>query len=108
MSDRIDDGGPAFPVADFDHQTFAPKTLAEARRLLSGMSLVDHYAGRALAGLCANPGGPLQANDRSGWGLVNCTMDQIAETAFDLAEAMIRHRATRAAAALATEKAHHG
>lgn len=37
-------GGPAFPVADYDHQTFAPKTLEENRRLRSGMSLRDYFA----------------------------------------------------------------
>ena len=42
--DTRDTSGPAFPVADYDHQTFAPKNVAEARRLLSGMSLRDYFA----------------------------------------------------------------
>lgn len=40
----IKDGGPAFPVAEYDHQTFASKTVDETRRLLSGMSLRDYFA----------------------------------------------------------------
>jgi hypothetical protein len=44
----INDGGPAFPVADYDHQTFSPGTVDEERRLLSGMSLRDYFAAKAL------------------------------------------------------------
>lgn len=40
------DGGPAFPVADWDHQTFQPRTIEEARRLLSGMTLRDYFAAK--------------------------------------------------------------
>ncbi len=47
------DGGPAFPVADFDHQTFRPKTVDESCRLLSGMSLRDYFAAAALTGFCS-------------------------------------------------------
>ena len=43
MSER-DDGGPAFPVADYDHQVFRPKTGYDAKRLLSGMPLRDAMA----------------------------------------------------------------
>ncbi|WP_454870739.1 hypothetical protein [Pseudomonas gorinensis] len=45
----IQDGGPAFPVADYDHMVFEPKTVAETKRDLSGMSLRDYFAARALA-----------------------------------------------------------
>lgn len=50
MSAR-DDGGPAFPVAKYDHQTFTPNTVDEMKRLLSGMSLRDHFAGLAMAAM---------------------------------------------------------
>lgn len=43
----IQDGGPAFPVADYDHMVFEPKTVAETRRDLSGMSLRDYFAAKA-------------------------------------------------------------
>jgi hypothetical protein len=52
----FNDGGPAFPVADYDHQTFNPGTVAECRRLLSGMSLRDHFAAMAMQGLMARIG----------------------------------------------------
>lgn len=89
---KIEDGGPAFPVADWDHQTFSPKNIEETRRLLSGMSLRDAMAIAALQGLCANPGGPFQACDQSGWRIVNCTFDQIADEAYGMADAMLRAR----------------
>lgn len=38
------DGGPAFPVADYDHMVFEPETVAETKRDLSGMSLRDYFA----------------------------------------------------------------
>ena len=44
---RKDNGGPAFPVADYDHQTFAPSNIEETRRLLSGMSLRDYFAAKS-------------------------------------------------------------
>lgn len=51
------------------------------------------FAGQALQGLCANPGGPFQANGMGGWGPANCTIDQIADTAYELANAMIKRGA---------------
>lgn len=51
----IQDGGPAFPVADYDHMVFEPKTVAETKRDLSGMSLRDYFAAKALQGMSANP-----------------------------------------------------
>lgn len=49
-----DTGGPAFPVS-YDHQTFEPSSIAEAKRLMSGMTLRDYFAAKALQGLCADP-----------------------------------------------------
>ena len=40
-------GGPAFPIASFDHQVFQPKTVDEAKRLLSGMVLRDYFIAHA-------------------------------------------------------------
>lgn len=48
------DGGPAFPVADFDHQTFRPKDADEHRRLLSGMTMRDYFAAKAMQALIAH------------------------------------------------------
>ncbi|WP_137188317.1 hypothetical protein [Pseudomonas asiatica] len=38
-----DTGGPAFPV-NYDHQTFEPSHVDEAKRLMSGMTLRDYFA----------------------------------------------------------------
>lgn len=44
----IKDGGPAFPVADYDHMVFEPATVDETKRDLSGMTLRDYFAAKAL------------------------------------------------------------
>ena len=90
MSEAINDGGNAFPCDPF--MASEPGTVAKAKRLAEGMSLRDHFAGLALQGLCANPGGPYQANGMNGWSIVNCTYDDLAGHAYELADAMIRAR----------------
>lgn len=55
-----------------------------------GLTKREHFAAMAMQGLCANPGGPIQANGMSGWGLCNCTMDQIGELAASLADSTLR------------------
>ena len=72
---------PAFPYRHFD--------LADGEQ---GMSLRDYFAGQALAGLCANPGGPYQANSYNGWDLVNVTQSDVAHVAYNLADAMLEDR----------------
>ena len=50
MTDKINDGGPAFPTA--------PAYAADGRTLsygVAGMALRDWFAGQALTGLMANP-----------------------------------------------------
>ena len=56
---------------------------------MPGMTLRQYLAGQALAGLCANPGGPFEANDMSGWGIVNCTPADVAAECLRLADALI-------------------
>ncbi|EOZ3194589.1 hypothetical protein ACQL2C_002998 [Yersinia enterocolitica] len=51
MTDEIKTGGPAFPIADMDFQTFKPSTVDEHKRLLSGMSLHDYFSAKAMAAL---------------------------------------------------------
>lgn len=53
------------------------------------MSMRAYFAAKALQGLCANPGAAFQANDRSGWGMVNCTDADVASLAVALADAML-------------------
>jgi len=55
----------------------------------------DAFAGEALAGLLANPGGPIQANPRCGWGLENCKESDVAGYAYHIADAMIEARRSR-------------
>ena len=86
MSERVDDGGPAYPSTevhpnyDFPIHHF-------------GMSLRDYFAAQALAGLLANPGGPFQANDMNGWDIVNCTLDDVARLSYQASDTMIATRA---------------
>lgn len=77
---NINDGGPAFPV----HDPFAvhqPSNVDEAKRLAGGMTLRDYFAAKAMQGFAAS------SND-VGWR----SMDQIAETAYEWADAMLRAR----------------
>lgn len=83
---EADDGGPAFPV------NTANQGEGGACYPSYGMSLRDHFAGLAMQGLCANPGGPFQANDRTGWGLVNTSFLDVAYDAYAMADAMLKAR----------------
>ncbi|NWB40887.1 hypothetical protein HX815_11255 [Pseudomonas sp. E6002] len=74
------DGGPAFPVADYDHMVFQPATVAETKRDLSGMSLRDYFAAKAMQGMSANP----YYDDYE--------FDTVAEMAYAQAEAMLDAR----------------
>ena len=71
---------PAFPVSTIDGFT------------QFGMTLRDYFAGQAVAGLCANPGGPYQANSMSGWAIVNCGVSDVAIEAYRVADAMLAER----------------
>lgn len=81
MSAAIKDGGPAFPVADYDHQTFQEETMDETRRLLSGMSLRDYFAARAMQGFAADS-------------QMEGTVEAIASLAYRWADAMLKERTT--------------
>lgn len=78
MSETKD--APAFPVVA-SHTVYT-----------HGMTLRDWFAGQALAGLCANSGGPVQAVSTTGWGFINCNMGDVAGVAYDLADAMLAAR----------------
>lgn len=49
MSAQINDGGPAFPIADTVHSN------GQVQYGTNGMSLRDYFAGQVLAGISANP-----------------------------------------------------
>lgn len=57
-----------------------------------GMTLRDYFAAKAMQGLLANPGGAIQQNGMSGWGWCNCTVDDVAEFAWHIADAMLKAR----------------
>lgn len=79
MQEYQSQGGAAFPI-DTANVTFY------------GMSMRDYLAAKALQGICANPGGPYQANAACGWAIVNCTTDQIAQECYRLADSMLQVR----------------
>lgn len=89
MNDTIKNGGPAFPSTQALATASGVTTPGHA-----GLSLRDYFAAKVIAGLCSNPGGPFQANPMRGWGLVNITLGQLAEEAYDIADAMLAARGT--------------
>lgn len=56
------------------------------------MYLRDRLAEKVIQGLLANPSGPIQANGMSGWGLCNCTIEQVADFAWHIADHMLKAR----------------
>lgn len=82
---------PAFPVDEEWNDGISRRQFRTG-----GMTLRDYYAAKALQGLCANPGGPFQANSASGWSMTNCSMQDIALLCHDLADAMLSQRQSRA------------
>jgi hypothetical protein len=73
----IEDGGPAFPLQDWDE-------CIHSRRIESGMTLRDWFAGQALAGFAANP---RMIDSRS-----PSTLEIVSEWSFEAADAMIKAR----------------
>lgn len=59
MSERVEDGGPAFPVVtsflEREHRR-EPHRFTHDVTTAGGMSLRDYFAAKALAGFLANPG----------------------------------------------------
>ncbi|WP_032961314.1 hypothetical protein [Bordetella hinzii] len=81
---KIEDDRPAFPIPLNPGEGYSQHGPAD------GLTVREYFAAKAMQGLLANPGGPIQANGCSGWGIVNCTEDQIAEQCLVLADALIR------------------
>ena len=74
---------PAFPIVA---STGDPRDGVYCR---NGLTKREQAAIQIMAGLCANPGGPIQANAMSGWDLCNCTHEQAATVAIYLADALL-------------------
>jgi hypothetical protein len=83
---KTSEGGFAFPTPTL----FAPDGTFLGGGS-DGMTLRDHFAGKVLAGFCANPA-VFAGNDRNGWDLVNCTEPQLAQVAYRIAGEMIAAR----------------
>lgn len=79
-------GGPAFPI----HPGVAMD--GQLVRETQGMTLRDWFAGLAMQGLLANPGGPIQANGMSGWNWCNCSPEDAVNLAYSIADAMLKAR----------------
>lgn len=81
------DGGPAYACAATLYPDGSVKDCGS-----EGMSLRDYFAAKAMQGLLANPGGPIQANGMNGWSLTNCTGADVAMMAYAMADAMLAAR----------------
>lgn len=85
---NFDDAGDYDLLYRFDDQPY-PEELSVTT---DDLTIRDYFAAKALQGLCANSGGPFQANNMSGWAIVNCDIDDIAAESYKLADAMLRAR----------------
>lgn len=56
------------------------------------VDLRDYFAAKAIQGLLANPGGPIQANGMSGWNWCNCSPEDAVNLAYSIADAMLKAR----------------
>lgn len=92
----MNNGGPAFPgVQEYRVSNHSQSQVMIEKALMPGMTLLDYFAAKALQGLCANSGGPFQGNGASGWGIVNCSVDDVAMEAYGIADAMLKAREAR-------------
>jgi hypothetical protein len=81
----IDDGGPVYPWT----RQIRCHGLVEDTENIPGTSFRADAAKHILAGLCANPGGPLQHNPMSGWGFCNCSPSDVVGLAVEMADELI-------------------
>jgi len=85
MDPKINDGGPAFPVAE-DHQT------ADSLPWTAGMSLRDYFA----AGVAGHIDAEWQRGYGSGdYGEEPPTAEEVASRAYEIADAMLKQREAR-------------
>lgn len=54
-----------------------------------GLTKREAFAMAAMQGLLANPGGPVQRSEQSGWHLCNCVPEDAAGFAVDMADALL-------------------
>ncbi len=73
-----DTGGPAFPVS-YDHDTFQPSHVDEAKQLMSGMNLRDYFAAKAMQASRS------RQSQYVSW-------DDLAKDSYEIADAMLAAR----------------
>ena len=81
------DGGPAFPILNNKIGYHA-----DIRQEWYGVTVRDYFAAKAMQGLLANSGGPIQANGMSGWSWCNCSPEDAVNLAYSIADAMLKAR----------------
>lgn len=79
-------GGYAFPIPDADFQVFQPKTVDEFKRIMSGMTLRDYFAAKAMQGWLASYG------DEQRHPVHGQREDEVAEISYKMADAMLKAR----------------
>lgn len=77
-------GGYAFPIPGADFQTFQPKTVDEFKRIMSGMTLRDYFAAKAMQAMISNPS--IIDNDSDG------AVNYAASASYKFADAMLKAR----------------
>lgn len=80
-------GGYAFPIPDADLQTFQPKTIDEFKRIMSGMTLRDYFAAKAMAAIVRRYDG-----HSFGGGPNSPQYKDLADDAYFIADAMLKAR----------------
>lgn len=80
-------GGPAFPLPVADQEC-----CGRFESGYGGISMRDYFAAKAIQGLLANPGGPIQANGMNGWNWCNCSPEDAVNLAYSIADAMLKAR----------------
>lgn len=79
----IDNGGPAFPVADL--QAATPKTTDELKAMARGMTLRDYFAAKAMQGFLG--GHITHYGHENHW-----SFQDMAGEAYTVADAMLKER----------------
>jgi len=85
---KLDDGGPAFPVPETFDRDGDPQWTVDLR----GMSLRDYFAAKAMSGLLADP------EERPTTAGLRVFYKATAETAYEIADAMLAERAKKGGA----------
>lgn len=80
---QTNDGGPAFPVAD--PNWLEPSTVEDMRRLATGMSMRDHFAGLAMQAFIS--GHITYHGHEEPW-----LDEEVAVAAYEMADAMLKAR----------------